>query len=558
MKKWNIYSSKTPQKPDELIDILLENRDILTKDKKQAFLHPHLEELTLKNVGLNEVAVNKTVKRIQKAIEKNERIIIFGDYDVDGISGTAILWETIFWNLGYKNVHPYIPHRVNEGYGISERGIDLVLSEYPDVSLIITVDNGIVANDPIKYASSKKIEVIITDHHAPKEELPKAYSIVHTTKMCGASVALLLSLGLEGKKIEKDDPRLELAALATVADLVPLVGANRIILFHGLDALHVSKRPGIRALSEVAGIDQKKIGVYEIGHMIAPRLNAAGRLEHALDSLRILCTRDINKARFLAQNLSNVNKQRQTMTEELIVLARQNVLFEESTKIIVSSSSEYNQGIIGLVASRLVENFYRPALVISKGEEISKGSARSIKGVNIIELIRSASTHLTEVGGHPMAAGFSLRTEHLELFVDELIKKAEDVIDESNFERSISIDCILGSALVSEEVFEKIQELAPFGMGNYEPLFLFKKSEVISVKRIGKDMNHLSMKLLIGDKKISAIKFGLKEEDKVPGIGDKIDIVFIMSINEWNGNRNLQLIVRDWKSTVSVAPEATN
>ncbi len=558
MKKWNIYSSKIPANHKELIDLILENRGITKNSDKENFLHPRLEDVTFKNTGIDQHQVDKTLDRIYDAIRKNEKIIIFGDYDVDGITGTAILWETFFWNLEYKNIHPYIPHRVNEGYGISEKGIDSVLKEYPETKLIITVDNGIVANDPIDYAISKNLDVIVTDHHTQKKDLPKAYSIIHTTKICGASVALFLSLALEKKKLEKNDTRLELAALATVADLVPLVDQNRIILSFGLNALRNSIRPGIKAMCEQAGIAQKNIGVYEIGHVIAPRLNAAGRLENALDSLRIVCTKDVNKARMLAQTLSNVNKKRQTMTEELIILAKENVLFDEKTKIIVSSSSEYNQGIIGLVASRLAENFYRPTLVISKGEEISKGSARSIKGVNIIELIRSASTFLTEVGGHPMAAGFALRTEHIELFVDELTKKAEEIINDSHFERSLSIDCELNEKFLNEETFKKIHELSPFGMGNHEPLFITENTEIVSVKRIGKDLNHISLKLKTGRSTISAVKFGIATDEVIPVVGQRMDIVFLLSINEWNGNKKLQLVVRDWRLADSTVSQTLN
>lgn len=545
MKKWNICSSTTPKNLEELIHLLLDNRGI-ENEKKKRFLEPQIDDVSVLNVGIDEKQLKKSIKRIRDAVEKEETIVIFGDYDVDGVAGTAILWETIFWNLGYKKVYPYIPHRINEGYGISEKGIDSVLSDFPETQLIVTVDNGIVAHESVRYARSKGIQVIITDHHTPKETLPEAFSIVHTTKVCGASVALLLSLALEGKYLDVRDPRIDLAALATVADLVPLVDANRTILTFGLKSLRNSKRPGIKALAQISGIDQNKIGVYEIGHMIAPRLNAAGRLEHAMDSLRILCTRSAEKARMISQNLSEVNKQRQDITQEYISIAKQGVVFEESVRIIISVSSDYNQGIIGLIASRLAENYHRPALVISKGEVVSKGSARSIRGINVIELIRSASTYLTEAGGHPMAAGFALKTEHLELFAEEITKKAEDFIDVSYFERTISIDCVLDKNMIDENTYQSIQKLAPFGMGNFEPIFLTEGVEVISSKRIGKDLSHASLQLKVGDKKISAVRFGLDKTEKLPIKGQELKIVFVLSMNEWNGNKNLQLVIKDW------------
>jgi len=553
MKKWNINSSISPKNQEEIINTLLNNRGITNSDQKKEFLNPLLQSVTFESIGIKEEEIKKTAKRIERAIKNNEVIVIFGDYDVDGVTGTALLWETLYWNFGYKNVFPYIPHRINEGYGISEKGIDGVLLEHSDTSLIITVDNGIVAGDAIKYAASKKIDVIVTDHHVPGEKLPESLAIVHTTNVCGASVAFLLSLYLEGKKITEDDPRLDLVALATVADLVPLIGPNRVLLHFGIQALRRSKRPGIESLVKSSSIEKSKIGVYEIGHILAPRINAAGRLDHALDSLRILCTRNRERSDILARQLSEVNKERQSMTQEASSVAKSLVVFESEMKIIVSSSADYKQGIIGLIASRLTEEFYRPALVISEGEEISKGSARSIKGVNIIELIRSSSTYLLEMGGHPMAAGFSLKTRDIASFTKEISKNAAEYIEEQYFQRSINIDFELNDELITEKTYLEIQKLAPFGMGNNEPTFLTKNLEILDIKKIGKDKTHLKLVLGTGKNRIHAIGFGLGKFDEIPESGDIIDVVYTLSINEWNDRKTLQLVIRDYLPTADVS-----
>lgn len=553
MKKWNINSSISPKNQEEIINTLLKNRGITNSDQKKEFLNPLLQSVTFESIGIKEEEIKKTAKRIERAMKNNEVIVIFGDYDVDGVTGTALLWETLYWNFGYKNVFPYIPHRINEGYGISEKGIDGVLLEHSDTSLIITVDNGIVAGDAIKYAASKKIDVIVTDHHVPGEKLPESLAIVHTTNVCGASVAFLLSLYLEGKKITEDDPRLDLVALATVADLVPLIGPNRVLLHFGIQALRRSKRPGIESLVKSSSIEKSKIGVYEIGHILAPRINAAGRLDHALDSLRILCTRNRERSDILARQLSEVNKERQSMTQEASSVAKSLVVFENEMKIIVSSSADYKQGIIGLIASRLTEEFYRPALVISEGEEISKGSARSIKGVNIIELIRSSSTYLLEMGGHPMAAGFSLKTRDITSFTKEISKNAAEYIEEQYFQRSINIDFELNDELITEKTYLEIQKLAPFGMGNNEPTFLTKNLEILDIKKIGKDKTHLKFVLGTGKNRIHAIGFGLGKFDEIPESGDIIDVVYTLSINEWNDRKTLQLVIRDYLPAADVS-----
>ena len=295
MKKWQVESEI---KNGDIISVLLKNRGITTKKEIEDFLHPKLINVTTESVKINGAQLKKALTRIKKAIKENQKIIVFGDYDVDGICASAILWETL--NSLHANALPYIPSRFDEGYGLSKEGIDNLLKT-GGIDLIITVDNGIVANDAVDYANKNGIDVIITDHHVPTEKLPKALAIVHTTLLCGTGVAYLLSQSL---KTGNENSHLELVVLATIADLVPLTGANRILVYFGLQKLKETKRPGLLALMNKAGIKKEEMDTYKIGHMIAPRLNAMGRLASAMDSLRLICTNNKQKAEDLAETLN--------------------------------------------------------------------------------------------------------------------------------------------------------------------------------------------------------------------------------------------------------------
>ena len=393
MKRWktvNKLKVKSEKfKVDEVIDILLKNRGLKTKREIDEFLNPKLENIITKHVGIDNKQLQKAIGRMQKAIKNKEKIVVFGDYDVDGICGTAILWETLN-SLGAKAM-PYIPHRIEEGYGLSIKGIqNVILNLFQDLKhdskkmlkrvqhdkkkkLIITVDNGIVANKAVEFANKQGIDVIITDHHVPSRELPDAFSIVHTTKLCGAGVAYLLARSVWGVARGKETTshklpptsHLELVALATIADLVPLIGANRTFVKFGLEQLRQTKRIGLLELFKEAALNQSTVGVYEIGHIIAPRLNAMGRLDYAMDSLRLLCINNRERAKMLAQKLGSTNKERQTLTIETTDHAKSEVRSQklEVRSLLFVAHESYQQGVIGLVAGKLVEEFYRPSIV---------------------------------------------------------------------------------------------------------------------------------------------------------------------------------------------------
>jgi len=542
-KKW-IILCESPHRLsiDGICDMLLTNRGLKTKKEKENFLHPKLEDITSESVGLDKKQLQKAINRIQHAIEKKEQIVVFGDYDVDGITGTAILWETLY-SLKAR-VMPYIPDRVEEGYGLSKTGISNSKSQMPDTKLIVTVDNGIVANEAVDFANQRGIDVIITDHHTIGKTLPKAFAIVHTTKLCGAGVAWLIADSLSHKKTLEN---LDLVALATVADLVPLTDANRTLVIFGMDALHKTGRVGLFALFEEAQIDQTKIGVYEIGHIIAPRLNAMGRIANAMDSLRLLCTKDTNRARHLAEKLGRTNRERQLLTVTLAEHAiekvkNQNLRFKN---LLFLHDELYEEGVIGLVAGKLVEEFYRPAIVVSKRNGLSKASARSISGFNIIEFIRSNSHLLVNAGGHPMAAGFTVETEKLPLLQEALELLSEQKLHKELLIRNLKIDCELPFSVITQGLYDSLRQLSPFGMANPEPVFMSKNVKVIDMRVVGSDGKHLKLRVSQGENIFDAICFGMGELNDKVKIGNQIDIAYSIDENVWNGNKKLQLKIKD-------------
>lgn len=542
MKKWEIFAKARPGSSDQVIKILLKNREIGTKQEIKEFLNPKLEKVTAQSVGIDEGQLKKAVKKINSAVKNGEQIIVFGDYDVDGICGCAILWESL--NAIGAKVLPYIPHRIDEGYGLSAKGIENLIKQVKNVKLIITVDNGIVANEAVDFAKSLGIDVIITDHHVPSKKLPDACSIVHTTKLCGAGVGWILS-----KEFKTNIDHLELVTLATIADLVPLTGANRAIVSSGLEKLKQTQRIGLLELFRESALDKDTIGTYEVGHVIAPRLNAMGRLESAMDSLRLLCTKDRIRAKTLAFTLSSTNLQRQKFTQEALLHAVSRVKVSELGRILFIADESYKQGVIGLVAGKLVEQYYLPSIVVSKGEIYSKASARSIHGLNIIEFIRGASEFLVDAGGHPMAAGFTVETAKLILLQKKLEEMALKQVTKKMLSPVLRIDCELPVKLISFKFYDELQKLSPFGMANPMPVFTSKNFVIEDLRTVGREAKHLKFRLKDknSDFKIEAIGFNMGERISELKIGKSIEAAYTIDQDSWNGNKKLQLKIKDLK-----------
>lgn len=545
MKKWRIKSSDSSQelKAEDVVAQLLRNRSITSKKEINEFLYPKIEHVTIESSGIERAQYIKFQERIARAIDEKDKIVIYGDYDVDGVCATAILWETLYSKS--KNVEPYIPDRVSEGYGLSIKGIENLLSKSPDTKIIITVDNGIVAHEAVKFANKKGIDVVITDHHVKGKIISDAFCVLHTTSLCGAGIAWVIAKELGFETSKRIEEKLELACIATVADLVPLTHNNRAIVKAGLKGIKTTKRVGIRALLKNAGIDQTTVGVYAIGHLIAPRINATGRIQSAMNALRLICTNNEEKATSLSSLVSQVNTERQELTEKSIKHARLLTLENDfSNRINVVADKSYNPGIIGLIASGLVESYYKPSFAISIGDEISKGSARSITGVNIIELLRSLGDTLVEAGGHPMAAGFSIRTDKIDDFKKELSLKSESVVTDEILERYINIDTLIPFRLINNKILNEIEKLEPFGMGNPEPVFATEKVEIVEVRKIGKEKNHLKLKVKSDKKVLDAVAFKWADKIEIES-GDIVDIAYTIDENVWNGKISIQLKIRD-------------
>jgi single-stranded-DNA-specific exonuclease len=554
--RWRILSKiRSQRKTDrqkEIVKTLLRNRGLKTKKQQREFLHPpRPANLTLKQLGFSTTEMKKAVKRLGKAIRNKEEMIVYGDFDADGISGTAILWE-VLTKLGAK-VIPYIPERIEEGYGLNTKSIHQLKEDYPELSLIVTVDHGIVADQKVDFARKLGVEVIVTDHHQPGKTKPQATAIIHTTALSGAGVAWILARELGVKKV---DSYLELAAIGTIGDLLPLVGPNRALVIEGLEKINQTKRPGLLALFEQTGVVRGTIGAYEVGFMIAPRLNAMGRLEHAMDSLRLLCTRDPERAQRLAQKLETTNRRRQKLTEASVLHAKELVISQypeiktsTSPKLIYIGHESYQEGVIGLVASKLVEEFYRPAIVISRRKERSKASARSIEGFNIVEAIRAASEFLVDSGGHPMAAGFTVETKYLGPVGERISQVAEKLLNKEKLTKTLKIDSELEFGDLTPEFYQKIASLAPFGIGNPQPVFATRRVKVLDARLVGTDNQHLKLRISHQPSATShqAIGFGLGHLYSQLYPEKPIDIAYNLMINQWNGKKRLELRLKDIK-----------
>ncbi len=539
--QWQILKDVIPNNLEDLKSLILENRKIITDSDKREFLNPsHPEKLSQADFGLDKLACDKAKNLIESHCQKGNKIAIYGDYDVDGVCATAILWETIY--SSYGGVFPHIPHRESEGYGLSLVGIDICISK--GAKLIITIDNGITAIKAAQYCKDKGIDLIIVDHHEQGEEIPEAQVILHSKTTCAGALAYSFSQLLS----HADPSHLELAAIAIIADMIPLTGVNRSLVKYGLLALRETNRIGLKALFLTSGISPGTIGTYEVGFIIGPRINAMGRIEHAIDSLRLLCTKNIDKAAALARILDSTNRLRQEETTHALEHALASVekkYGQNIPNILIVSSPEYHQGIVGLIASKLSEKFHRPSIAISEGGEISKGSARSIAGFDITQHLKLAQSLLLSVGGHFMAAGISLKTQNIEAFKDKLISISQEKISSDQMKRVIKIDCKLLLEQVNSSTAIMLKSLEPFGLGNPEPVFAINNLNILESRAVGKTNQHLKLLLTDGSFQIAGIGFNLGNFSSILLPGSKVDTVSTINENSFNGSISLELKIKD-------------
>ncbi len=533
-----------------IIDELLDLRGI---KEKEIFLNPPSPlEIDFEDFGF-EKELKKTIDILRAIKKSGKKVVVYTDYDADGITGGAILWETLYL-LGF-DVMPYVPHRQKEGYGFSVEGLKRVKELY-NPALIISVDHGISAADKIAFAKRELgIPIIVTDHHLKPEILPQdAEAIFHTEKLSGSGVSYFFSKALFNALKDKKTPDeleenfsnyyLSLASIGTIADLVPLVGPSRSIAKHGLDAFGKITRVGIRELLKEAGIEGKKITPWEIGFIIAPRINAVGRLEDATDALRLLCTRKKFRARELARKLGEKNRIRQNMVEEAVELARRKVernYGKKLPKVLIVWDEAWHEGIIGLIASKLVEEFNRPAIVITSSDGFYKASARSIPSFHITDFLRSLKEFLLEVGGHSQAAGFKMQSSKLKGFIDKAVLKAEKLLKEEDLQKTLTVDLQIPLSSASLKLAFLLENLQPFGIGNPAPVFL-SEAEVVSAKFFGKNNDHL--KIHLKDEKtkepFEVIAFGEAGLFFKLSRGKRVRVVYSIEINRWRGREFLR------------------
>jgi len=526
---------------EEIISLILRNRKI---SNRKEFIQPKSPlDSYLNDFGYKK-EIKKTIELLKKIKEKDQMIVVYTDYDADGITGGAILWETLYL-LGFKTM-PYVPHRQHEGYGFSKKGIDNVKRQFHP-ALIISVDHGITAKDKVAYAKKLGIDVIVTDHHLKSKELPtKAKAIFHIPELSGAGVAYYFAKEVclhfrdssnNKKVLEKNfnSDYLALTTIGIVADLVPLTGLARSVVKYGLIQIAKTERVGIKQILKEAGIENKTITTYEVGFMIAPRINAVGRLEYAIDALRLLCTNDVQRAYRLASHIGLKNRERQDMVKMGLEIAKKMVDKEKVLPKIIILKENWHEGIIGLIAGKITEEYYRPTIILTKTDSIYKGSARSIPGFDITSFLRSFKKNLVDIGGHKQAAGFTVEEKQLPGFIRAAQKKAEKLLTEKKLEKTILVDLTIPISKVSLKLARLIEELQPFGIGNPQPTFC-SEVKINFATVFGKNNNHL--KILTN--KLEFIGFSQANKFTQLSRGQTVKVIYNLEINRWNGSEKLR------------------
>ncbi|MGE5630348.1 MAG: single-stranded-DNA-specific exonuclease RecJ [Caulobacteraceae bacterium] len=564
-KKWmtyeknygNIEEIKRAFDIPEIIARSLINRDIDTVEKVARFFNTGIENLynpyLLKGLG-------KAVEGIRKAIKSKKKICIYGDYDVDGITSTAIMVKTLR-HLGAETIY-YIPNRMDEGYGLSKASIEKLKEQC--VQLLVTVDCGIRANEVVDLANSFGMEVIITDHHECEDILPNANCIVNPHQpgceypfkgLAGVGVAFKLASAL----LEKENVSglmkelVVIAAVGTVADVVPLVDENRILVKNGLDGIQNTSNPGLKALLEVCGLNNREISSYNIAFMIAPRVNAAGRIADATLCVELLLTDNKELARDIAKKLDANNRERQSIENEIFGSAEMKISSSVNLnhdKVIVLDSEQWHIGVIGIVASKLVERYHLPTLLITREGDIGKGSARSIPRFNLYEAMAKCSDLFEKFGGHELAAGFTIKTDKIDELRKRMNLEAESILGKEKLMQEVLVDYKLSPKDISLNTVKQLRMLEPFGIGNPSPLFVYRGLKLLSAKAVGNDSKHLLFNVFDGVNEIRCIGFNLGNMQRLLSIGKKIDIICNVENNIWNNIESLQLSVKDIKLAI--------
>ena len=528
------------------------------------FLNPALERLhspfLLKDM-------EKAVDRLVKAVEGGEKIVIYGDYDADGITSTAVLFD--FLSRMGAAVDYYIPDRFEDGYGLSARSVDRVLET--GAALIITVDCGITATDEIGRINENNVQVIVTDHHECKGTLPPAFAVINPHRPdCSYPFKELAGVGVVFKLVhalclvmnagELYLSYLDMVALGTVADVVKLLGENRIIVKFGLAAIEKTVNPGLRALINVAGLKDKPVSTYGVGFGLTPRINAAGRTGSAVRAVRLLTASDTRTAEEIAADLDGENKYRQQAETDIL---QQAVAYIEACvdlereKVIIASGKGWHQGIIGIVASRIVEKYCRPCILVSEEDGIGRGSGRSIEGFNLFEALAYCESFLLKYGGHELAAGLSLDMVNLPDFREKINGYANGVLTEADLIPRLKIDSHIKKEDMSLDSISELEKLAPFGPGNPGPVFSIEGLRIGEIRTVG-DNKHLKLRLEDEGFSIDAVGFNMGELAGCYLVSDLLDSVFSLEINAWNGSRKPQMVLKDMRQHKTIVFSGSN
>ncbi|WP_027701400.1 single-stranded-DNA-specific exonuclease RecJ [Metaclostridioides mangenotii] len=567
MKKWTLkHTGKI--KEDELakklgisleISQILKNRGIETEYEAEIFINPSLRYLRDPFLMKD---MKKSVDRIEKAIANNEKIWIYGDYDVDGVSSTSVLC-LYFKDIGYP-VSYYIPNRLEEGYGINEDAIRLIKDRGCD--LIISVDCGITSTKEVDVANDLGIDVIITDHHECQDEIPNAFAVVNPKQEdCNYPFDMLCGCGIAFKLIQALTPAeefetkmynyLEIVTLATICDIVPLKDENRIIVKNGLKLMRKGKNMGLRELLKVCGVEGDKIGSAHIGFAVGPRINAAGRLGFSYLGVELFTTDSQKEAEEVANLLEDKNEERKAIEADMYREAEEIMSLDkryEDDKVLVIASEGWQHGVIGIVASKLTEKYYKPTVLLNIEDGEATGSARSIKGFSIFEALIRCSDLMTKFGGHEQAAGLTLPEENIDKLRDEVNKFADYSLTEEDMVENVSVEYELDEKSVSLDLVEELHNLEPFGMSNPTPRFIMRNCELKDIIVMGKTRQHLKLKVekkseynAVGVYEYECVGFNMAYLAESYEVGDRIDVLFQLDQNTYMGNTKIQFLLKD-------------
>ena len=559
-KKWEYYNSDEKKIKEiskkfeisELLATVLVNRNITDDEDIKVFLNPTRNDFHDPYLMPD---MKIAVDRIIEGIKKQEKIMIYGDYDVDGITSITVL-SKFLKELGL-NVGTYIPNRLDEGYGLNQEAIKQIADE--GYKLIITVDCGISGTEEVNYAYSLGMEVIITDHHEPLDELPKALAVIDCKRkdnkypfnsLAGVGVAfkLIQAIGMELKLDEKEYLKyLDIVCIGTISDIVPLIDENRVIAKLGLKLVKQTNSPAVKALLKVAGYSEINSNTVSFG--IAPRINACGRMGHERDALNLFLTENIVEANKITEKLDSYNKQRQTIEKKIFEEAISKIEKDkiDEKKTIVLGSENWHHGVIGIVASKITELYFKPSILICFEGENGKGSGRSIPGFDLHDALCKSSDYLEKYGGHEMAVGLSLKKSQFENFKAKFEKIAEEA-EIAEIMPVIKIDKEINLKDISLENIESLKLLEPFGESNKTPIFIYKNLKIDSIRALSEG-KHLKLTLKDNNTIINAIGFNMGKYSEEYLIGDKVDIIGVLETNTFNGIKNVQINMKDMRKS---------